>query len=596
MLERKYTVKEIRYDELKRNVSIPQFQRSLVWSNEQKKEFIRAVKEGNPFGSILVHQTMGKYEIIDGLQRFTTLKKYEENPSLYMDISTETYPKITEIANIIKHDLPNIQTEILEKRVIDCIKETLREVSISDWALTRKIRKRIVSPYGDAIITQTNDEIDDKIQSMVLTWQNEIDFRSLEIPTIIYTGDACDLPDIFEKLNTGGTKLSRYEVFASTWNSIKLKVDNNELLDYIEESYKKKCERTNLSISNYEEGLIKQSKEISLYELCFAFGKIIKDKCKILFATYSDTEEDQVDSIGFTALSTALDIPLKKLSNLNKKINEETNISNLMKLLDAIVWSFQQVEEVLKNYISTVDEKVFTKFIEAQILSISFTHFKLYNKVNDDLSISQVNTSRKLKEDFKRYMPYSYLYDIISEYWAGSGDRKLAEEMAKPIEENRHMCLILKTKWESLLTEWMGAQIIKKPKNVCIENKLFLNFICKTKLDWHNNLIKYDIEHIIPKKRISDKKLDVAVSAIGNLCLLPAIDNRAKKDETVYEYLDRKAEISNVNEEKIKNLYYPTRDELSFVRTGSGFNTDTYNRYLSDRNNYLIREFLKLVQ
>ena len=297
-----------------------------------------------------------------------------------------------------------------------------------------------------------------------------------------------------------------------------------------------------------------------------------------------------------TAIATILGIPLKKLGILNQKINEQTNMSNLMRLFSLIVWSFQQVEGALKNYISTVDEKVFTKFIEAQVLSIVSTHFSLHYKVNEDLSVSQVNVSRTIKENFKRYMPFAYLYDIISEYWAGSGDRKLAEEMVKPIEENRHVSLILKSKWETLLTEWMSGQITKKLKNVCIENKLFLNFICKTKIEWHNNQTKYDIEHIIPKKRIADKNLDVAVSAIGNLCLLPARDNRAKKDETVYEYIDRVSEISDINEEKIKSLYYPTRDELSFIRTGAGFNAEYYNRYLQSRNNYLINEFLRLVQ
>lgn len=60
------------YDDHKNNVRIPQFQRSWVWSDRQKEDFINAVKEGRPFGSILVYKSMEKYELIDGLQRFTT--------------------------------------------------------------------------------------------------------------------------------------------------------------------------------------------------------------------------------------------------------------------------------------------------------------------------------------------------------------------------------------------------------------------------------------------------------------------------------------------------------------------------------------------
>lgn len=596
MKKRQYDFKSLRYDDLKKNITIPQFQRSLVWSESQKEEFIQTIKEGKPFGSILVYKTMEKYEIIDGLQRFTTLRDYEKDPAKYLDIKVDKYSEISEIINLIQPCVPNLSFEKIEKNVIDGIKIMLDKYSLEDKALCREIRKTVVGCYGDAVPRKKEDQIEDLIFNLIDVWNKDIDFRELEIPTIIYMGDGSNLPDIFERLNTGGTKLSRYEVFASTWNSVQLTINNTDYLEYIEELYKKKCERTNLAISNYEEGIVKHNKVLSLYELCFAFGKKIKDACKILFAAYSDTQEDQVDSIGFTSLATVLGIPLKKLAVLDKYITKNTNINNLMILLDKIVDAYKKIQEYLKNYISTVDGKNFTKFIEAQVLTILGTYFKLYYKVNEDLSISQTNSSKLLKENFKKFMPYTYLFDIISEFWAGSGDRKLTEELMKPLEDNRYVHLILSSKWETLLFEWMKSQENKKSKNIIIENKLFLNFLSKTQIEWHNNTLKYDIEHIIPKKRIYDKKLDVSVSAIGNLCLLPICDNRRKKEETVYEYLDRTSEITIINEEKAQQLYYPTRCELSFIRAGMDFNKDNYNRFLHDRNNYLIKEFLKLVE
>ena len=596
MQKRKYEYEHLLYDDLKNSVSIPQFQRSLVWSDRQKDEFIRTVKEGRPFGSILVYKSMEKYEIIDGLQRFTTLKNCEENPADYLKINEENYPEILDIVELVKGDIPRLSDELLKKTIIDSIKETLSNTSFSDQKLSRKIRKSIVDRYADAIPTKTTDNIEDCILNMIQKWRDEIDFRILRIPTIIYTGDRSDLPDIFETINQKGTKLSRYQVFASTWDSVRLKIEREDLLEYIEDLYKKKSERANLSITNYEEGSIKSNKIISLYELCFAFGKKIKDACSILFKTYSDTEEDQVDSIGFTSLATIIGIPLTKLASLDKYINGRTNVNNLLRLMDQIVDSYKKVEDILKNYISTVDGKVFTKFIEAQILAIVGTHFSLFNRVNpNDLSLTQVSVSRIVKENYKAYMPYAYLYEIISDYWAGTGDKKLAEELSKPINDNRYCSLILKDRWETLLRDWMSGQITKKVKNVAIENKLFLNFICKPYV-WHDNQIKYDIEHIIPKKRIANKHMDVAISAMGNLCLLPVCDNRRKKDLTVYEYLDTTSEITNIDEEKALQLFYPTRDELAFIRAGASFNEANYNRYLIDRNNYLIKEFLKGVK
>lgn len=37
MKELKYTFENLSYDQLKAHITIPQFQRSLVWSTEQKK-------------------------------------------------------------------------------------------------------------------------------------------------------------------------------------------------------------------------------------------------------------------------------------------------------------------------------------------------------------------------------------------------------------------------------------------------------------------------------------------------------------------------------------------------------------------------------
>ena len=58
MKKRQYEFEHLHYDNLKENITIPQFQRSLVWSESQKEAFIQTIKEGKPFGSILVYKTM----------------------------------------------------------------------------------------------------------------------------------------------------------------------------------------------------------------------------------------------------------------------------------------------------------------------------------------------------------------------------------------------------------------------------------------------------------------------------------------------------------------------------------------------------------
>lgn len=56
---------------------VPKYQRSIVWGKKRCEAFMETVLKGDPFGVILVRENQGKYELVDGLQRITTLKNTE---------------------------------------------------------------------------------------------------------------------------------------------------------------------------------------------------------------------------------------------------------------------------------------------------------------------------------------------------------------------------------------------------------------------------------------------------------------------------------------------------------------------------------------
>ena len=66
-------------------MTIPTYQRPLVWSETQKINFIENVSKGYPFGSLLLYrfEPGEPFTLIDGQQRFTTLRDYESNPEKY---------------------------------------------------------------------------------------------------------------------------------------------------------------------------------------------------------------------------------------------------------------------------------------------------------------------------------------------------------------------------------------------------------------------------------------------------------------------------------------------------------------------------------
>ena len=67
-------------------ISIPSYQRGIVWKLRHKKEFLESVKNGDPIGVVLVYkEDDGTYTLIDGLQRLSTIKAYMNNPLAFID-------------------------------------------------------------------------------------------------------------------------------------------------------------------------------------------------------------------------------------------------------------------------------------------------------------------------------------------------------------------------------------------------------------------------------------------------------------------------------------------------------------------------------
>ena len=81
----KYELEQKKFSELKDNIEIPKFQRGLVWNEDKKKEFIKTLKAGLPIGVLLLSKgENGKYLVIDGLQRFTTMVEYSRDYFSYI--------------------------------------------------------------------------------------------------------------------------------------------------------------------------------------------------------------------------------------------------------------------------------------------------------------------------------------------------------------------------------------------------------------------------------------------------------------------------------------------------------------------------------
>lgn len=64
----KYSVHELQEKIDSNKITIPKYQRGIVWDKNKQKALIETIKKGFPFGSILVYEDKnGKQQLIDGL-------------------------------------------------------------------------------------------------------------------------------------------------------------------------------------------------------------------------------------------------------------------------------------------------------------------------------------------------------------------------------------------------------------------------------------------------------------------------------------------------------------------------------------------------
>ena len=105
----------------------------------------------------------------------------------------------------------------------------------------------------------------------------------------------------------------------------------------------------------------------------------------------------------------------------------------------------------------------------------------------------------------------------------------------------------------------------------------------------------FDIEHIVPKEKFERFENEVfSRSYIGNLCYLSIKDNRSKRDLTLYEYADARPALK-LDEEFVKFIDYPSREELGFVDCDLDEFRKAYEEFIKNRGDRVLADLAELL-
>ncbi|WP_215113585.1 DUF262 domain-containing protein [Exiguobacterium sp. s63] len=586
----KYKTERMSFKELEDSVELPNFQRRLVWSQKEKKAFIETLHKGYPFGAILIYKYSDreKLSLIDGLQRYTTMKDFKKNPGKYIEFDEEVDKiiKAIDLNSLHPKTLQEVQKGInlIIQGLIENDKISKNNALYSELTTIPLVQSSLKSD-SFIILGTIQDHIKDKIS-------NFLDVSKVEIPTITFSGNENELASVFENLNRGGKKLSKYQVFAAQWSNSEVvlsdKPFNQKLLELNIERYNDLTSEREIEITNFNEKDLRESMKINFSEFCYAFGKLIIEKMPVFWTTPT---EDLINEIGYSSLAITLNIENKNLSKIidDKEIFTanfiEDYIEKVLSIYSEINNRFEKRLRMPGAKKVVYQSKNATNF---QLLSFFGSLWISKYTINKENRI--VETLPKYRKNYdtilNNFLGY-YIYDIVTSRWSGSGDSKLDEIVIK--KSNRYSTPIEKSTLETALLSWIEEKNSKY--NILFDN--VTKSICTIIYSFDSDQFteqNYDFEHIVSKNFLNkiDKAKGVPGGSLGNIMLLDSNHNRSKQQLSLYENLKSGQSLDKAF---LELHIYPAQDKLDAIKKEileGNNNQNTLKRMISTRSKDLI--------
>lgn len=581
----KCTIEINNFFDLCKKVRLPKYQRNIVWKREQRISLIDTIRKGYPFGTILLYKNKERYEIIDGLQRYFTITDFIKNrKNYYKDDFLKNIIDRLEMDFFIRNKRAITGDE--KQQFIDEIWETF-QCCQNSYKYADSLKSRL-----EKQLIVFSDDLYGLCKYVFSEFDNDLNVKTIELPILIYEGKADDLPEIFEKINTTGTKLTRFDTFSAMWNKYTYEITDVEILKEVEKRYESIIENSGLEIEGYEPGSITSSKRINLYEYCWAFSKIIENRFNKLINAKSE------GTIGFYLLAACI-----KKSTINMEIRlpgffgwydnpEYPEFINKAfgKIKECIIKCIEIVEEILNQNFKYGNINGFN-YNEYQFVTIVATLFNLQYSLtskdlgdgNFDLIIKDIRSKNTSKlQDFIKYMPKIYLYEQIKNVWTGNFSTRINDVLTKPMENNPYLNKITKEQMAQAIKDWQRKEDEKeKSLKVSSRTKLFLSYIFTKKVVLRG-AEDFIIAPIIPTKRLKEVLISGNFSNLGNISIYPKF--REYKDKMYYEY-------NKLPDKYYEQMLYPNEEEIK-IFTNKTFSRANYRSFFIKRKNMLIETFL----
>ena len=595
---------------------VPPYQRGCVWSPKQKDQFVDTLKRGLPFGTILLYRDEAKnqYQIIDGLQRCSTILEFINNPARYFDAGDIEEGLPQRLAVITGIGNPNSIVDKIENNLVDWVHtafssmDEVRDMQYFDYA-------RAFTAFFPSAVGREGDIVKE-VKATLKKFKDLCEgLCTVRIPAIVIKGDDDALPEIFERINSKGTQLSKYQIYAATWTK-GYRVTSPSMQKLIDINIKRYiCMASDgIEISDFDSVSYLQSCELNLFEIAFALGKLLGERYPSLFSTKEKIKD--VDSLGFSIITACVGMKNSQSKNLHAEFERIVGSSNVNLFLERIIQCVETAQKLIGKYnkfkINSSSEAgpLHTEFqIVSLIANIFMARYATYDKDDNDRVVNLKLSLQTSNSDWDTYEQQlkagawkRYCLDILHAKWKGAGDKRLDNVV---FDRGYYTQDIGWNEFQNSVTQWYDQAKAEKREHKRVAppqeaEKIFfaLLYLPIFTAGDQADQSKYDVEHLATKNLMKkcldryDGNLRLPIGSIGNLCLLPQRENRAKRDKTIYgdsSFLQKSTYSLQDLEGKFT---FTTQSDLDWIEDSTLTQTAFESNYLA----YLDRRFMAMLK
>lgn len=560
-------------------VYVPQFQRFLVWEKAKRRNLIDSIHRGLPIGSLLIHREFpqegrAKLTLIDGLQRMTAVREYFKAPldyNQYRHVPAEIRGAFEDALTVRGLDVMRLDAAM--DKWFSQVKTTSPVDGYRPDRLLEYLTGELEAP--DAL--DADGELDGITTQCLEGLKAWIDIGDYEVPVLMYEGDEENLATAFELLNSQGTILSKYDIFAAQWANAKTLIANEAIREEAQVKYRA-WEDAGWAVElpeNYHE-----TEEHNLYEYLLGLGRHLTSKFPALFSRATEGKLE-TESLGFVLASIAFGLkPTKsQMPGLPLKMRRHAAVINPGAFETALLHSVEDVDRALRRFLhirlnsADGDPTYDHAHAELQMASLISSALLLRHDPENDWQERPAWAAER-RQLFERTAAHHYVVDILNGTWESAGDTLSFERVWQVDDNGRstgtpsdyYLRPLSENSAHDALNYWFNQESFPReqlqrgtPRDV---DKLLLRLVYCNILHAGEDLDPaqgFDLDHIYAVKRIADAikaghERGWPMNCVANLMLLDRKLNRAKREMTVkeaveaYEDPEEKAAISETVE------------------------------------------------